>query len=201
MRTFKEIRTYYEEMLATWTDPAHDVDIEKVNRALANWHAVGVYLTQQTRDHEANLFAQEQTLKQQEDIWYQGAVRALKEGMPNSHTPTARAIEAEMSVKKGQELSSLRRLVKDAQDDVHALGHLRRTHDKYVQVLSTLSSNMRTDFMYAGAGDNPQIGNNSGANRPFQISQGTSRASGAVVDSDLDFMKEITGMPMEANSD
>jgi len=67
MAEYVTVEAYYKDMLKIWTEVDQDVSVDDVNRSLANWHAVGVYLTQIQREYETELFAAEQNLKEFED--------------------------------------------------------------------------------------------------------------------------------------
>lgn len=188
MAEYVTVEAYYKDMLKIWTEVDQDVSVDDVNRSLANWHAVGVYLTQIQREYETELFAAEQNLKEFEDKAFNYASSLLlAEAQSKSHHPSQRAIEARMTETCGKDLLTLRSAKESARINCESVERLRRMHDKYPQVLTTLSNNLRTDFVYSG-----NTGGQEGVSRPkTHKSPGASNPAGAFgVDHAVEFLTE-----------
>jgi hypothetical protein len=188
MPAYEEVHEYYSEMLKLWTNVGEEVTVDAVNRALSNWHAVGVYLTQVQREYDAELFVAEQGLQRNEDVWFNEATAALKAvNTAASFFPSSRAVDAWVTGAHDAERTQLRDSVQTIKAAQHSLSQLRRTHEKYAGVLATLSSNLRTDFMYAGQGTDPLGAGQVGATFPGGARRHQAGRPG--VDTDVDFMK------------
>lgn len=143
---YQEVEAHYDAMMQLWTDADSDVTINQVNRALSNWHAVGVYLSQQEREAQAALMEAEINYETAKAQAYENALTALRAG---GGKPTVKEIESYVLIHGGEVYSAEQTAYNSARLDRESVMQLRRVHDKSAGVLQTLSSNMRTDFMYA----------------------------------------------------
>lgn len=130
--------------------------IEDVNRSLANWHGVSVYLIRKDSDLEKehisvnsdyDSFIEERTIP---------IIRSLKAEFGNSYNPTQAVISSKFFELYKDEYLKYKNAKANVVAEKAKIEKLIRMIEKFQGILMTLSSNMRTDFMNSGRGSNPQ---------------------------------------------
>jgi len=183
---FQQVKSYYDSMLRLWAQAGNDVTVDDVNRALSNWHAVGTYLTEIQRECDEDLFRATYEHQSFIDSVYFECSKAVK--LESGGTPTVAAINAKMSNTFSARLNELSIRKHEAGLNESSVSNLRKMHDKFVSVLATLSSNLRTDFVHANKSD--QVVQTAGS---VQRPTAQARSNGSLMDHDLAFMNTVSG--------
>lgn len=143
----EEVARYYDESNKLQFNPNGEVTIDSLNSALSNWHVISSYLgsMQKAADTEKNIL--EFNYESFKNSIYRKCYDLVKSEIKSA--PTTSLVESKMQEIHSNELHTHKMQCLEAETVCDHIRHLRQTHEKFASVLATLSSNMRTDWVYA----------------------------------------------------
>jgi len=157
-RSKDDIIGFYEEMLDICVSKEMTDDVDKINNALRNWNAVGAHLISEDSKIDSQLIAAETAYDDFNESIQLRIVRSLKKEFGNSFNATQALIASAASetpdIKVEHDRLRLRK--QELKTQKSKIEKIIRLHEGFKMILSTLSSNLRTDFLGgSNSGNNP----------------------------------------------